>query len=99
MKSVIQEGPSLAKAIEQGWVKAGKPKEFTIKIFQEAKKNFFGFTTIPAKVGIFFKDAPHESKETRHHAPKTHQTGQRREHRPEQRDYRQQPRRKFQKRD
>ena len=26
MKSVIQEASSLAKAIEQGWEKAGKPK-------------------------------------------------------------------------
>ena len=64
MKSVIQEGSSLAQAIEQGWIKAGKPREFTIKIFQDAKKNFFGFTKIPAKVGIFFKEnLPFESKD------------------------------------
>jgi hypothetical protein len=31
MKSVIQEGSSVAKAIEQGWEKAGKPKEFIKK--------------------------------------------------------------------
>ncbi len=57
MKSVIEEGPSIAKAIEQGWIKAGKPKEFSIKIFQEPKKNFLGMTTIVAKVGIFFRDS------------------------------------------
>ncbi len=54
MKSVIEEGSSISKAIETGWLKAGKPKEFTVKIFQEAKKNFFGFTKVVAKVGIFF---------------------------------------------
>lgn len=64
MKSVIQEGSSLANAIEQGWIKAGKPKEFTIKIFQEARKNFFGITKLPAKVGIFFKEA-NDSKESK----------------------------------
>jgi predicted RNA-binding protein Jag len=56
MKSVIQEASSLTKAIEQGWAKAGKPKEFSVKIFEEPIKNFFGFTSKPAKVGIFFKD-------------------------------------------
>lgn len=60
MKSVIEEGSSISKAIETGWVKAGKPKEFTVKIFQEAKKNFFGFTKVVAKVAIFFQE---ESKE------------------------------------
>lgn len=101
MKSVIQEGSSLAKAIEQGWIKAGKPKEFTIKIFQEAKKNFFGFTTIPAKVGIFFKDfsSSSEHKDIKHNSPRPQhqQNREKRDHR-DQRDYRQQPRRRFQKR-
>ena len=38
MKSVIQEGPLVARAIEQGWVKAGKPKEFSVKIYQELRR-------------------------------------------------------------
>lgn len=56
MKSVIQEASSLTKAIELGWAKAGKPREFTVKIYQEAKKNFFGMTIVPAKVAIFFRE-------------------------------------------
>lgn len=55
MKSVIQEGPSLAKAIEEGWKKAGKPQEFTIKIFQDAETSFLGLRIKKkAKVAIFF---------------------------------------------
>lgn len=54
MKSVIQESSSVFKAIEQGWEKAGKPHEFTVKILQEAKKNFLGMTLSNAKVAIFF---------------------------------------------
>lgn len=56
MKSIIEEASSIAKAVERGWEKAGKPKEFTVKIFEEAQKNFFGFTKQSAKVGIFFQE-------------------------------------------
>ena len=54
MKSVIQEASSLNKAIEQGWIKAGKPKEFSIRILQESNKNFLGITIKNAKVAVFF---------------------------------------------
>jgi len=54
MKSVIQEASSLCKAIEQGWLKAGKPKEFSIRILQEPYKNFLGMTTQNAKIAVFF---------------------------------------------
>ena len=54
MKSVIQESSSLCKAIEQGWIKAGKPKEFSIRILQDANKNFLGITTQTAKIAVFF---------------------------------------------
>ncbi len=57
MKSIIQESSSIAKAIEEAWKKADQPKEFSVKIFQEPKKNFFGFTKISAKIGFFFKDS------------------------------------------
>src|SRR3990167_6782664 len=57
MRSVIQEASSLALAIEQAWEKAGKPKDFSIKIFQEAEKGFFGLkVTRKAKVGLFFEN-------------------------------------------
>lgn len=58
MKSIVEEASSIAKAIENGWVRAGKPEEFTIRIFEEPEKNFLGFTKKPAKVGLFYKEAP-----------------------------------------
>lgn len=58
MKSVIQEGSSLVKAIEEGWKKAGKPTEFSVKIYQEAEYGFLGLGTKKnAKVCIFFEEA------------------------------------------
>lgn len=67
MRSIIHEASSIAKAIEQGWIKAGKPQEFSVKVFEEAETNFLGFTTRKAKVGIFFKDASeqHQSRPQR----------------------------------
>lgn len=58
MKSIMEEASSIIKAIEKGWINAGQPKEFTIKIFEEVQKNFIGMTTRPAKIGIFFSDQP-----------------------------------------
>lgn len=63
MKSIMEEGSSIFKAVENAWTKAGKPKEFTIKIYEEPKKNFFGLTTANAKVGIFFSEAPQKQAE------------------------------------
>lgn len=61
MKSVIQEGSSLVKAIEEGWKKAGKPTEFSVKIYQEAEYGFLGLGTKKnAKVCIFFEEMPLE---------------------------------------
>ena len=68
MRSIIHEASTIAKAIEQGWIKAGKPKDFTIKIFEEPQKNFFGFTTRNAKVGIFVED----KQQRQEHRPKKH---------------------------
>ncbi len=56
MKSLMQEASSVIKAIEKGWESAGKPKEFSIKIFEEPKKNFIGMTVQSAKIGIFFDE-------------------------------------------
>jgi predicted RNA-binding protein Jag len=58
MKSIIEEASSISKAVENGWIRAGKPQEFSVRVFEEPEKNFFGFTKKPAKVGIFYKDAP-----------------------------------------
>jgi predicted RNA-binding protein Jag len=56
MKSIMEEASSVVKAIEKGWIRAGKPNEFTVKVFEEAQKNFIGLTTKSAKIGIFFED-------------------------------------------
>ena len=56
MKSLMQEASSLIKAIEKAWENAGKPKEFSIKVFEEPKKNFIGMTVQSAKIGIFFDE-------------------------------------------
>jgi hypothetical protein len=56
MKSIIQEASSIAKAIEHGWLKAGKPQDFSVKVFQESEKNFIGMTTKQAKIAIIFND-------------------------------------------
>lgn len=71
MKSIIEEASSIAKAIENGWIKAGKPKEFTIKIFEEAEKNFFGMIKRSAKVGIFYSDKLDHTKQKLSPSPHT----------------------------
>ena len=54
MKSIIEQASSIMKAIEKAWDQAEKPKEFSIKVFEKEERNFFGMTTKPAKIGIFF---------------------------------------------
>jgi predicted RNA-binding protein Jag len=56
MKSIIEQASSIMKAIEKAWNQAEQPKEFSIKIFEKEERNFFGMTTKPAKIGIFFGD-------------------------------------------
>ena len=56
MKSIILEASSIAKAIEEGWVKAQKPKQFTVKVLEDSEKNFFGLTKKSAKVAILFDE-------------------------------------------
>ena len=78
MKSIIQEAASVVKALEKAWLDAGKPKEFSVKIFEEPEKNFFGMTVKSAKIGIFFKELvkkrerPRPRTETR--PPRTFET-------------------------
>ncbi|MGE0207308.1 MAG: hypothetical protein AB7R69_05675 [Candidatus Babeliales bacterium] len=56
MKSIIQEGSSVFKALEKAWLSAGSPKEFSVKVFEEPQKNFIGMTVKSAKIGIFFDE-------------------------------------------
>jgi predicted RNA-binding protein Jag len=64
MKSIIEEASSVVKAIEKGWIQAGKPQEFSVKIFQEAEKNFLGMTTKSAKIAILYESAPTKSNDS-----------------------------------
>jgi len=63
MKSLMEEASSISKAIEKGWTNAGKPKEFTIKVFEEPQKNFIGMTVKSAKIGIFFTEPKQQASE------------------------------------
>lgn len=75
MKSIIEEASSIQKAIEQAWDRAGKPLEFSIKVFQLPQKNFFGFTKVSAKIGIFFGETqPHSEKPVRQQRVTAHKT-------------------------
>jgi len=81
MKSIIEQASSIMKAIEKAWDQAEKPKEFSIKIFEQEERNFFGMSTKPAKVGIFFGDKP-----TTHEKPTSKPRQEIKECRPEVRE-------------
>ena len=55
MKSVIAQGATVSKAVDEALKKAGSPKEFFIKILQEAQSGFLGFGSVKAKIALFFK--------------------------------------------
>lgn len=78
MKSIMEEASSIIKAIEKGWLKAGQPKEFSVKVFEEPQKNFIGITIKSAKIAIFFDEAlnikqvesiPHKPKHVSQYKP------------------------------
>jgi len=81
MKSIIEQASSIMKAIEKAWDQAEQPKEFSIKIFEKEERNFFGMSTKPAKVGIFFGD-----KVTAHEKPLSKPRPEIKECRPENRN-------------
>lgn len=83
MKSIIQEASSIAKAVEEGWIKAQKPQQFSVKILEEAEKNFLGLTKKSAKVAIFF-DEPQVTKPAEHR-PAQQAPRQQHQQRPQQR--------------
>ncbi len=77
MKSIIEEASSISKAIENGWSKAGKPKEFSVKIFEEPTKNFFGLTIKSAKIGIFFEEEKSKEKNRKEEFKESNQSSKR----------------------
>jgi len=73
MRSVVEEASSVAKAIEKAWQSAGKPEEFSVKVFQQATRNFLGFTSKLAKVGIFFTAPQPHTNERRENGRRQYQ--------------------------
>ena len=41
MKSIMEEASSIMEAIQKGWERAGKPQEFSVKVFEDAQTAFF----------------------------------------------------------
>lgn len=91
MKSIVEEASSIAKAIENGWIRAGKPQEFTIRIFEEPEKGFLGITKKPAKVGLFYKELPVQAP-TKQKEVRRQEKPQPTRHAPQQQQQRPQPR-------
>lgn len=58
MKSVIAQGASVAKAIEEALKKAEQPQEFFVKLLEDAQPGFLGFGSKKAKIALFFKEDP-----------------------------------------
>jgi hypothetical protein len=56
MKSIMEEASSIVRAIEAAWIRAEKPQEFSVKIYEEPEKNFFGMVTKSAKIALIFKN-------------------------------------------
>ncbi len=69
MKSIVEQASSIIKAIEKAWQQAGKPHEFSVKIFEESQKNFIGLTTKQAKIALFFEEEKIKIKEKRRERP------------------------------
>lgn len=67
MKSIMEEASTIFKAIEKAWILADKPQSFSVKVLEEAEKNFFGMTTKSAKIALLFD----EGTISLHQKPKT----------------------------
>lgn len=89
MKSIVQEGSTISKAVESAWQAAGKPQEFTVKVLEEPIHNFIGMTTRSAKVALFFKE-PATSHKSAHDKSERFARNERPE-RKEERDNRSRP--------
>lgn len=74
MKSIVQEGSTVAKAVEKALQIAGNPREFTVKVLEDAQKNFFGMTTRSAKISLLFElegqIIPKTEKKVEYHQPR-----------------------------
>ncbi len=62
MKSVIAQGSTVVKAIEEALKKAGMPTQFFVKLLEDAQSGFLGFGAKKAKIALFFKQKAEYSK-------------------------------------
>ncbi len=62
MKSVITQGSTIAKAIEEALKKSDSPQEFFVKILEDAQSGFLGFGAKKAKIALFFKNGDSSEK-------------------------------------
>ncbi len=62
MKSVIAQGSTVVKAVEEALKKAGQPAEFFVKLLEDAQAGFLGFGAKKAKIALFFKQNPSNYK-------------------------------------
>lgn len=62
MKSVIAQGSTVVKAVEEALKKAGQPAEFFVKLLEDAQGGFLGFGAKKAKIALFFKQNPSNYK-------------------------------------
>lgn len=73
MKSIVEQASSVMKAIENGWLQAGKPAEFTVKIYEHGVRNFFGMSVEPAKICILYEDkTPKNTSPKNQQRPESH---------------------------
>ena len=56
MKSIMEQAASITKAIEKAWQRSGCPRNFSVKVLEPGKKNFFGFVSSPAKIAFIFDE-------------------------------------------
>lgn len=61
MKSIMEQASTVEKAVSKAWERSNYPASFSIKILEHPEKNFFGLTTKPAKIALFYTEQ--ETKE------------------------------------
>ena len=52
----MEEASTIFKAVEKAWLRAEKPQSFSVKVLEDAEKNFFGMTTKSAKIALLFEE-------------------------------------------
>lgn len=75
MRSILQEESSVIKGIEKAWDKAGRPEEFSVKIFNTEKKNFLGFVKKMAIISLSYDHSKDGQEEERRKVSKKFSKG------------------------